>query len=144
MGQRSLSVTFVLLMWDEWRASLEIMIMHSRTRREACLVCVWCVPVCAWGGVTFHLCACPLLEVKVIKVTGDILVIDWEPCVQQDTVIYEGFPGELQRLVHVFMLQCVCVCHWADSMNEFQSISFENWICSFVNYGLWTALGPLD
>lgn len=36
-GTGSLSVTFVLLMWDEWRDSLEIMIMHSRSRREAYL-----------------------------------------------------------------------------------------------------------
>lgn len=62
MGWRSLSVTFVLLMWDEWRGSREIMIMHSRSRREACLqevggtvcVCVsmyWCIPI--------HLCMSP-------------------------------------------------------------------------------------
>lgn len=74
MGRRSLSVTFVLLMCDEWRASLEMMIMHSRSRSEARLREVGGHCVCVlMGNISF---VCPLLEVKVIKITGDILVID--------------------------------------------------------------------
>lgn len=86
----ALSVSFVLLMWDEWGSggdSPEIAIMHSRSRCVALLagggaaggrgVCV-----CKLWGVPFHLRACPpypsLLEVRVIKhLTGDICLLIW-------------------------------------------------------------------
>lgn len=60
MGRRSLSVTFVLLMWDEWRVSLEIMVMHSWSCSGAYSQEVGdtvCVRACWW--VTFHLCVSP-------------------------------------------------------------------------------------
>lgn len=52
-------------MWDEWRVSLEIMIMHSRSRSEACLcevvMVVWDggLSACVFWRVAFHLCVSP-------------------------------------------------------------------------------------
>ncbi len=77
---------------------MEIMIMHSWSRREACLQKV---------GVTCHLCLCTAGG-KVIKTTGDILVIDRGSRVQQDTVINRVFPGELGGCGCVFMARCMC------------------------------------
>lgn len=88
----ALSVSFVLLMWDEWGSggdSPEIAIMHSRSRCVALLagggaaggrrVCV-CMCVCKLLWVPFHLRASPpypsLPEVRVIKhLTGHICLL---------------------------------------------------------------------
>lgn len=92
MGRRSLSVTFVLLMRDEWRDPLEVMIMHSRSRREAGLIC-----------------ACPPLDVKVIKMTGDILVIDRRSlCSARQS--FTGYSPESWEDVLMYSCGAVCVC----------------------------------
>lgn len=40
--------------------------------------------------------------------TGDIALIDWGSRVQQDTVIYSVYPGELWGCAYVFMVSWAC------------------------------------
>jgi len=99
------------------------------------LFSVWrCV---GWGGVTFHLCVSPA--------GGKSNKSDWRHFGYWLKALRSarhshllGIPWrELQRRAHVFVLQCVR--HWADMMNEFNSIHFEDWLCACVNYILLTA-----